>query len=69
MKYYRIKLSLKGVKEKIWRLLYVPDYITFAQLAIIIDKVFGLDGDGEYHFFGHGLCYVNAVSIYNPIFR
>ena len=44
MKYYRIKLSLKGVKEKIWRLLYVPDYITFAQLAIIIDKVFGLDG-------------------------
>ena len=71
MKYYRIKLSFKGVKEKIWRLLYVPDYITFAQLAIIIDKVFGLDGDGEYHFFGKkgSICideYTPSYDEYTP---
>ena len=50
MNFYQIKAIRKNTKPPIWRRAFVPDNITFTQLAIVLQKLLDIPETPSYEF-------------------
>lgn len=48
--FYQLKVIRKKTKPPIWRRVVIPSNITFAQLAVILEKLLELECSNNYQF-------------------
>lgn len=59
MKAYRLKIIVKNTKPPIWRRAFIPEGITFSQLAHVINTIFELEPEENFEF----ECYQRKIQL------